>query len=445
MLAAAVAAAALGQSPPPASDDPLFAQTLPLDVDTASAAELAAWLRQLELPDGGQRAALQQRLRDHYGLPRPAEAAAAGSGSEITVESARSARYRSDERGHTTMVLEGSRQTGSPYHKERSSLTAAGSVIYTVVTGDGTEVFRGESLSVDTERWDGIFYDGSSRIDQLVEEAELTFTYSGRAITRRDADTVVMEDATVTSSEDPDDPSYRIEAERLWILAPEEWAVRNAFLHIGEVPVLYLPYFLRPGGRLLFHPAIGQRSRAGTYLQTTTYLIGRKRPDDTSLSFLQRSGGRAQYADERRGLFLLPAREAAGAADTDGEELTLMADLYTRLGVFGGLRGRFGGFSLFASIAASRALVEDPRPGVGHTPYLQGADGELVSHWDTTSILGVPLPFRYGLEMEARSRGALGSLQGASRCSPIRRSPRTFWAVPTTCRPADSSACRKGR
>ena len=429
LLAAAVAAAALGQSPPPASDDPLFAQTLPLDVDTASAAELAAWLRQLELPDGGQRAALQQRLRDHYGLPRPAEAAAAGSGSEITVESARSARSRSDERGHTTMVLAGEvavsavdRDTGAlhriqadrlTYHKERSSLTAAGSVIYTVVTGDGTEVFRGESLSVDTERWDGIFYDGSSRIDQLVEEAELTFTYSGRAITRRDADTVVMEDATVTSSEDPDDPGYRIEAERLWILAPEEWAVRNAFLHIGEVPVLYLPYFLRPGGRLLFHPAIGQRSRAGTYLQTTTYLIGRKRPDDTSLSFLQRSGGRAQYADERRGLFLLPAREAAGAADTDGEVLTLMADLYTRLGVFGGLRGRFGGFSLFASIAASRALVEDPRPGVGHTPYLQGADGELVSHWDTTSILGVPLPFRYGLELEARGRGPLGSLQGS--------------------------------
>ena len=62
LLAAAVAAAALGQSPPPASDDPLFAQTLPLDIDTASAAELAAWLRQLELPDGGQRAALQQRF-----------------------------------------------------------------------------------------------------------------------------------------------------------------------------------------------------------------------------------------------------------------------------------------------------------------------------------------------------------------------------------------------
>ena len=433
ILLAMAAAAAVAQSPPPTSDDPLFAETLSIDIDTAGAAELAAWLRQLGLPDGGDRAARQQRLREHYGLPSPEEASAEDTGSEITVESARSARYRSDELGHTTLVLQGEvvvtavdRDTGArhriqadriTYHDERNSLTASGSVAYTMTTDDGTEAFRGESLSVDTERWEGIFYDGSSRIDQTVtdqtadQDQDVTFTYSGRAITRRADETVVMEQATVTSSDDPDDPDYRIEAERLWILAPEEWAVSNAFLHVGEVPVLYLPYFLRPGGRLLFHPAIGERSREGLYLQTTTYLIGRKPPDDVSLSFLQRTAGETGYADERRGLFLLPVRAAADAADAD--VLALMVDLYSRLGVFGGVQGRFGGLSLFGGVAASRALVADARSGVGYTPYLRGADGELVSHWDTAAVLGTVLPLRYGLETEVAGRGDLGSLQAS--------------------------------
>lgn len=433
LLAVAVAAAAAAQSPPVGSDDPLFTETLAIDIDTASAAELAAWLRQLGLPDDGDLTVRRQRLREHYGL-RPADPPAARSVEEISVESARSARYRSDERGETSVVLQGEvavsavdRDTGArhaitadrvTYQPRRHSLTASGSVVYTVVNEEGTEVFRGESLSVDTERWEGIFYDGSSRIEQAaadrsVSDQPATFTYSGQAITRRQDDTVVLEEAAVTSSEDPDDPNYRIEAERLWILAPEEWAVRNAFLHIGAVPVLYLPYFLRPGGRLLFHPAIGQRNREGTYLQTTTYLMGRKSSDGTSVSFVQRGSGEAGYVDERRGLFLLPVRAGTGPAEPEPDVLVLMVDLYTRLGVFAGVRARSGGVSLFGGVAASRALILDPRPGVGHTPYLQGADGELVSHWDTTTILGAQVPLRYALETEVDYRGTLGSVQGS--------------------------------
>ncbi len=421
LLAIGAATAAFGQNPPPASDDPLFAQTLPADIDTAGAAELRAWSRRLGLPDDGERAALQRRLREHYGLPAadqaPAPAAGAGVAGVggITVESARSARYRSDELGHTTLVLAGEvavaavdRDTGArhsiradriTYHRERRSLTATGAVVYTVTTGDGPEVFRGESLSVDTERWEGIFYGGASRVDQQVEETDITFTYSGEAITRRDDDTVVLEQATVTSSEDPSDPHYRIEAERLWVLAPEEWAVRNAFVHIGDVPVLYLPYFLRPGGRLVFHPAFGFGRRAGTYLQTTTYLIGGRPP-----------GGGDRYEDVRRGLFLVPAPASGRPAETSGE-LALMVDLYTRLGVFAGLQGRFGGLSLLGGIAASRALVDVE--GIGYTPYLRGADGELASHWDTTSILGVEVPLRYGLELDFERRGELGMVEGS--------------------------------
>ena len=430
-VALLLATASFAQSPPPESDDPLFAQTLPADINTAGAAELSAWLRQLGLPDGGERSVLQQRLRDHYGAP--AEPAAdpppAGAAGAITVESARSARSWSDALGNGTLVLEGDvtvaavdRDTGArhtiradriTYHQERQSLTAAGSVVYTVEDEGGAEVFRGESLSVDTERWEGIFYGGESRVDQQVRETELAFTYTGRAITRRDDDTVVLEQANVTSSEDPSDPHYRIEAERLWILAPEEWAVRNAFVHVGDVPVVYLPYFLRPGGRLLFHPTIGQRSREGTYLQTTTYLIGGRSPDGQSLSLMQRNAAGDRYDDLRRGLFLVPAREPASAAGRPAAvdaELAVMVDLYTRLGAFAGLRGRYGDLSAFGGIAASRALVGNEDRG--YTPYLRER-GELTSHWDRSSILGLSAPLRYGLTLDAGGGGDLGSYQGS--------------------------------
>ena len=416
-------------SPPPVSDDPLFAQTLPADIDTAGTAELRAWLRQLGLPDGGERQALQRRLRDHYRLP-PADETSPGAADAITVESARSARSRSDALGHTTVVLEGEvviaavdRDTGArhtvsadriTYHGARNSLTAAGAVVYTVETEDGAEVFRGESLSVDTERWEGIFYDGESRLDQQVEEGtDLTFTYTGQAITRRDDDTVVLEQASVTSSEDPSDPRYRIEAERLWILAPEEWAVRNAFVHVGDVPVLYLPYFLRPGGRLVFNPAIGQRSREGTYLQTTTYLGGGRPPDGDSLSLMQRNAA-DRYDDERIGLFLAPTT-ADGPAPAGA--LAVLVDLYTRLGVFAGLRGRVGGVSVFGGVAASRALVatalNDDGDAAGYTPYVPDERGELAWLWDRTSILGLSVPLRYGLTLDVDGGGELGSYQGS--------------------------------
>ncbi len=419
-----------GPTPPPVSDDPLFAQTLPADIDTAGAAELRAWLRQLGLPDGGDRPALQQRLRDHYRLPPAAGETPADAADAITVESARSARSASDALGNTTLVLEGEvavaavdRDTGArhairadriTYHDARRSLTAAGAVVYTVETEDGVEVFRGESLSVDTETWEGIFYDGESRQDQQVEETELTYTYTGQAITRRGDDTVVLEQATVTSSEDPSAPGYRIEAERLWVLAPEEWAVRGAFVHVGDVPVLYLPYFLRPGGQLVFHPAIGQRSREGTYLQTTTYLTGGRPPDGESLSLMQRNdAGRDDV--ESRGLFLLPT-EPGGPPAVPSGALAVLVDLYTRLGVFAGLGGRVGGLSMFGGVAASRALAATEtvnREPAGYTPYLPDGGGGVASRWDRTSILGLSVPLRYGLTLDVDGRGDLGSYQGS--------------------------------
>ncbi len=422
--------AVTGQAAPPISNDPLFMATLPIEIQNAEYASLTMWLRQLGLDDTGEPAEIRQRLRDFYGLPLPKEQLKKNFDSDITVHSAQSAIYRTDEHGHTIVELVGDvsiaaheRDSGIlhliradriNYNGGIQSLTATGSVVYSMVSSDGSEVFQGKRLSVDTEFWEGIFYAGSGRNEQKVGGKEIVFSYSGEVITRRKDDTMVIEDATITSSTNSEDPSYRIEADRVWILSPREWAVRDAFLYVGEVPILYLPYFLRPGGRIFFHPALGQRRREGTYLQPTTYLVGRKSLSVTSPSFLQEREGSFKHALERSGLFVRPTGDTVNQ-DLEPEEndlLTLMVDLYSRLGIFGGLKGNMGDLSFFTGVGASRSLIKDLRLGGNYTPYLRGEDGKLISHWDTSRIFGVAVPLRYGLEIEIDRRGDFGTVQG---------------------------------
>ena len=102
-------------------------------------------------------------------------------------------------------------------------------------------------------------------------------------------DTVILQKGSFTTSATPDDPLYQIRMSTVWLLAPGEWAVQDAVLMIGRVPILYLPGFFWPGDEFFFNPNIGLQAREGSFVQTTTYLLGRKPAQDTPFSFLQLS------------------------------------------------------------------------------------------------------------------------------------------------------------
>jgi hypothetical protein len=418
--------AAVADQERPTADE-LEGRTLASDIASASYYELVAWCRSLGLDETGGRVELQQRLATALGVQLPGPGPAPRR--TVTVRSARESQYFTisevDQKYVTLtgdVVVEVRDTEGGAVHEIRASrilynqsrgvVTADGGVSYTLTRAGRTESFEGASLSFDMESSEAVFYDGRSSKSSTRNGAEVTYFFTGRTISRLDNDTVVMEDGSFSSCDLPSDPHYQIRARKVWILAPGEWAIQGAVLFVGRVPVLYLPVFFWPGDRMLFNPALGYREREGTYVQTTTYLLGRKEKEqDNPLSFLKlEETGTDNYDLELHGLFLRRVTEKAARAP-DSRTLKLLLDAYSRLGVFAGLVGDFPPLASFtAGIGASRSLFGNSTSNTTSTSWTQFWEGE--SWWNSSSFAGIPLPLRFGLEGTLKQSGTGYSLGG---------------------------------
>jgi hypothetical protein len=399
-------------TPAGASQD-TFLRTLRRDIEGASYYELLALCRELGLEDTGDRQALQARLLQHYAL----ESQEGQPEKEVRVEivSARDTDYFTveavdedyvllrggvvvrvtDRDGESVHTIEAEEIV---YNQTTASMTARGGARYVLSRGGKDEVFVGESLSFDTESHVGVFYRGTVVREREVSGLPLTFTFKGEAMSRLENDTVILDDATITSSK-PVDPYYSIRARRAWILAEGEWAVSGATLRVGRVPVFYVPFFLLPGDELVFHPSMEVRQREGTVIQTTTYLLGQRKRSTDSLSLLRLTEEpEAGYRRVRRGMFLTVDPENKAPVESQDRYVAVMADLYTRLGGMVGVdvklppqyTGRLG-------LGVSRSIFRDGSTGA-YTPYWDDPEQGYVSVWNTTSIAGATLPFRFGVE-----------------------------------------------
>jgi len=405
----------------------LFKETLPQDILTASFYELSAWNERLGLSTRGGKEELQQRLFDYYGVSRPPETESAPqTGQEITIESAVRSDYFVLEnidqryvrlRGGVTVQMT-DRDTGVVhriqadeivFNQSENSLTANGNVKYVITREGGTEQFSGDTLTFYLDTWEGMFLEGTSTRTRTIEGRDLDFKFSGKRITRSPEDIVVMQGGEITSSK-ADPPNYHLRAKKIWVLGPGEWGLQNAVLYVGRIPVLYLPFFFRPGDRLFFHPAIGHRSRAGNFIQTTTYLIGNKPAEETPISFLQiASEGQTATRRVRKGLFLTTPDQAAPPVPEDQKNWVLkaLADVYTNIGAYLGLEGNFGNLGLLDvlnfsfGIAESRNVYNDPLGSIFYTPR-RVENGDSVIHWNSSDFAGLSLPFRYKLSSDFR-------------------------------------------
>ena len=419
LLLAAVAAGALtAQDSPTGASISLTRGTLAQDIATAGFDELVIWTERLGLSSRGSRSELQQRLYAHYEVAPP-EGRREGT-REITIESALESDYFViDEINQRYIRLRGGvlvrmedPETGVThriraeeiiYNQAENRLTARGGVEYTIVRPDrGDERFVGDSITVFLNTWEGVFLEGESTRPRNIEDEEIEFRYRGRFITRSADDIIVMEDGVITSSR-ADPPNYHIRARRIWVLGPGEWGLQNAVLYVGRVPVFYFPFFFRYGDRLFFNPVAGFRSRQGTFIQTTTYLMGQKAAEDSSVSFLQLADeGTAEGRRVRDGLFLRPATEDDPPSGVpDDWTLKLLADVYSKTGAFVGLEGDLPGLGPFRTfggslgLGVSRPVRNNPPGSLGFTNYFIDADGNAVRYWDRTQFGGASLPFRY--------------------------------------------------
>jgi len=424
----------------------LTADTLPMDIETASYYELFTWCRSLGLDFGGGRKELQDRLRSFYKIgltadtPIASEAggpsAGAGAakdgnlegakGRKITVKSAKTSQYFTEkETGEKYVHLTGDihvevkdEKSGSmhivkaqslTYNMTRNMVTAHGEVEYTLDKGTSKEVFRGASLTFNLDTWEGVFYDGETSQKKTVDGKEIEFHFKGKVTSRLANDTVILEEGSFTSCEDTENPHWSMDSWRIWLLAPGEWALTSSVLKVGRVPLFYFPFFFMPGDEILFYPTIGFTAREGAHLQTTTYLLGRKKSEDTSLSFLKLSeAADTEYSLVPWGIFL---RKVSGASEksADANYLKLMLDAYSNLGVFAGLAGEFSPWETFyGGLAFSRSIFTGTDSTTGSTTYTTlytESDGTVSTYLNSTNLFGITLPFRFGLENDLKLSG----------------------------------------
>lgn len=480
----------------------LLAESVPRDIDTASFYQLADWLKQLGLSTKGDRRELMARLYEHYGLKPPAEQPPATTGRLITIESARNSSYfRIEQADQRYLRLSGGvdlkmvdRKTGDVheikadeivFNQTENILTARGHIRYTITRGTQTELFTGQGLTFRLDDWDGFFIDGTSYRTQQIEGKPFDFSYSGTYISRSKDNIVVLDGGIITSSQ-AKPPNYEIRAKRIWVLDQGEWGLQDAMLYVGRIPVLYLPFFFKPGRQVIFHPALGFRSREGSYLQTTVYIVGQKQDTSSPLSFLQLGEEGLNAPREPNGLFLqlkkqpaagqepastgaapasgsgsAPAAVTAGssgssasavagvgsggssirrvaAAGSSGQTgtgtvpqsrqaqpaqvgpntwvLKALADVYTRLGALVALQGDFPkagpntDISFYAGVAGSRNLYSQGTGLLtGYSPFYE-QNGRLVSIWNKSYFLGLPIPLRYRLNFDTQVKSSILNL-----------------------------------
>lgn len=422
--------AADGVSVPVPED--LTKATLPLDIATASFYELADWAASLGLSTEGSAGELRTRLYEHYGVKPPAEAALAKR--TVTIEKAAQAEYFKVESGEGSVIrISGGviltlrdEEKGEKhrleadeilYDKDNSAVTARGRVHYRREKGSTVEEFTGETLSVDLDNWSGVFLDGKLRMGTSSASAgtaastssaptagtstpaERKFSFQAATIERRTGDVIVMDDGVISAC-DADHPHYSIRAKRLWLLGEGDWALASGVLSIGEVPLLWLPFLYYPSEEIVFHPVLGYRSRAGRFVQTTTYLIGRKAAKKGT-GFLSMVTEDSNAEKEVHGFFLKPIAGTTAKAE-NGSSLKLLADAYSSLGAMVGINGSFPKAGPFSSLAftadvgVSRSLFS---ANSGYSPFVY--EGDYTSQWNTTSFGTMTFPFRYALSFSS--------------------------------------------
>jgi hypothetical protein len=392
-----------------------------MEIRTSSLSELASWCRSLGLSEAGTRDDLAGRLRNFFQFSDQPSQSGEDKRKIITIESARSTEYFTvqeidEDYARLTGDVRISLKDGDAIHqirarnilfnRTRNILTAEGGVEYIKTEGDKIETFRGDSITVDINNWSSIFLGGIS--ERSLQSDDTTYLFAGTVISRDDEDVTVLKQATISNANN-EDSMWSINATQVWLLPGSDFAIFNAVLKVGEIPVMYIPFFYFPADEIVFHPVIGSRTREGNYFQSTTYILGRPKASSSTQSSLTRILGNSNDMEKRReGLFL----RSTGKPMVDPSETTLrlMADYYANLGGFLGVdfglpaKGIFGANNMSLGLGFTRTIYPD---GALYTPFYPEYDGS--TDWNNSKLFSTEVPFRYRFTAASSISGKYGN------------------------------------
>ena len=416
------------------SPEDLIKETIFLDVTTSTYYELQEWLRKLNLEQTGSRRELENRLLTYYRtlfteVPRTTLTEESEQNT-IQIEKAQELAYEKiddkdalirleggialqmrDIKGNTTHTISAETLT---YNQKNEHVTAGGRVVYKMQQSGSTQEFEGEQISFNLEDYSGVFIEGMSTRQRQIEDKAISFYFKGGAIYRIKRDIVNLNEGIISSSR-LRDPYYRISAGNLWILDLNEWALQNAVLYVGHIPVLYVPFFYRPGATFALHPSIGMNTVEGYYFQTTTYFLGRQPKElsrQSSLSFMQAlEDDQHTYEQELRGFFLHSTREQTSQGWTEKTDSygKLQVDYYSRLGLLTALNftlndlWHFDSLELLTGAGFTNYIYSLPEYSNAYTIYTHDVEENIYHTTPQNSyVLGQEIPFRFGFDLKLK-------------------------------------------
>lgn len=341
----------------------------------------------------------------------------------INIDNARRTEYKKDEVSQNdTIVLSGevslSIEKGETktvinaekvvYDRKTEILYADGNV-QILTTGSSEDNISAESLVLNTSTLEGIF-DGGKVIQTQSDAMQLpsgsTLIVFSKMFAKSEINTMTFKDSSLTFCDD-EDPHWKINASRTWLLPGGEFAFLNALLYVGSVPVLYFPAFYYPKDELVFNPVFGNKKREGYFVQNTLYLYGRKPLNSTSSS--------SEDSDALEGLYnfmrpsVLKEQELEGLVLHNLDEnytgdtsnfFKIKVDWYSTLGAMAGLEGNFEPSETYVTNLSFRADF-----GFSNSIFYTNGiynkfspQGEMF--YDHSTFLGFELPFRYGADFK---------------------------------------------
>ncbi len=295
------------------------------------------------------------------------------------------------------------------FNRSKSLLYAEGSVKFGTKGGSsgiggssssGTDMMSASYLLLNTETQEGFFDDGkviqgNSGAINLASGTKLII--SSDLFVKGNSGTVTFKDGVLTFC-DAEDPHWKIKASRIWLLPGNEFGFLNALLYVGHIPVMYFPFFYYPKDEMIFNPVFGYDPRKGYSLQTTTYIIGRKKLGNSSSendisNFLKPTELKKQV---REGLFYRNLDEKDTAPSS---YLKVMADVYSNLGALAGVEGAFKPSDMISDLSFSTYLAWSrsifTASNGSYTTYLNNKE-----YSDSSWFFGLKLPFRFSADFK---------------------------------------------
>ena len=288
------------------------------------------------------------------------------------------------------------------FNRSRSTIYAEGNVIFTEVgkgKDDSQESLTASSLLFNTETMEGVF-DSARVVQESSKNINLTngatLIVSSELFGKENSGTITFKNGVLTFCDD-ENPHWKIKASRIWLLPGNEFSFFNALLYVGNLPIFYMPFFYYPKDEMIFNPVFGYRPREGYFVQTTTYLVGRKsldtlENDDEDAGLFDFMKNTELVVQEREGLFLKNTDEKASMPKNS---LKLMGDLYSNLGGMVGIEGKFIDIGPISKLDFSTYL--------GFSNTLFPINNNVFSkysvtgntYYDFSYLFGLNIPFRF--------------------------------------------------